>query len=96
MTRYYLKLNKFVTLVTDAMSVNGTTFLITISRITKFVTVEHVHTCKYKQLSKYLKRVVVIYYRSSMLVQNFFIETYFGNTIEKLMYNVIINTSTAK
>ena len=96
MTRYSLKLNKFITLVTDEMFVNGTPFLITISRITKFVTVEHVPTCKYKQLSKYFKRVVGIYYRSSMLVQTVFIETYFGNTIEKLMYNVIINTSTAK
>ena len=36
----FIKLNKFVTLVADAMSVNGATFLITMSHGIKFVTVK--------------------------------------------------------
>ena len=51
--KYFLKLHKFVTLVADVMFVNGATFLITMSRGIKFVTVEHIPARTDKQLSKY-------------------------------------------
>jgi hypothetical protein len=43
-SREFMKLHKYVTLVADVMFVNGVTFLVTMSRGIKFVTAEHVPT----------------------------------------------------
>ena len=40
----FIKLHKFVTLMEDVVSMNGTTLLIDMSRGIKFLTVEHILT----------------------------------------------------
>ena len=42
--KYFNKLHKFETLLADVMFVNGAPFLINMSRVIKFVTVEHIPT----------------------------------------------------
>ena len=42
--KYFIKLHKFVNIISDMMFVNGTPLLITISRGIKFVMVEHIPT----------------------------------------------------
>ena len=51
--KYFLKLHKFITLVTDVMFVNSSPLLITMPHGIKFVTVEHISTRTDKPLSKY-------------------------------------------
>ena len=83
--KYFLKLHKFVTLVAYVMFVNGASFLITMSRGISFVTVEHIPTCKANQLSKYLKLVMKIYSRSSIVVYTVLVDMAFDKTIDELM-----------
>ena len=49
----FIKLHKFVTLVADVVFVNGAPFLIIMASGIQFLTVEHIPTCTAKQLSKY-------------------------------------------
>ena len=81
----FLKLHKFVTLVEDVMFMNSATFLITMSRVIKFVIVKHIPTHMAKQFSKYLKIVMNIYSRSKTVVKTFLIHVKFNNTIYELM-----------
>ncbi len=46
---------KIVTLATDVFFVDGTMFLLTVSRQIKFITVEYVAVCTAKSLSKHLE-----------------------------------------
>ena len=48
----FLELQKYVTLVSDIMFVNNTPFLITMSRVIKGVTVEHIPSRTAKHLRK--------------------------------------------
>ena len=75
---------------------NGTPFFITMSHSIQFVTVEHFPNHKANQLSKFFKRVGIIYSRSSIVVQIILVDIYFDKTINYMMDNVILNTSAVK
>ena len=92
----FQKVHTFVTLMENVMFLYGTSLLITLSYGIKFVMVEHIPTRRAKKLGKYFKKYVKIYSRSFMIVQTVFIDMEFDKTIDKLMENVIVNTSTAK
>ena len=94
--KYFIKLHKFVTIVSDVMFLNVAPLLITMSVGIKFVTVEHIPTCTDKQLSKYSKQVMTIYSRSGMIVQTVLMDTEFDKTIYEIMGNVSVNNSAAK
>jgi hypothetical protein len=53
--------NKTVTLAADVIFVDGTAFLLTVSRRIKFVTAEHVPVRTALSLSKHMKRVMEVY-----------------------------------
>ena len=55
--------NKMLTLAADVFFVDGTAFLMTVSRRLKFVTAEHVPVRTGTQLSKHIKRVLEVYGR---------------------------------
>ena len=90
------KVHTFVTLMENVMFLYGTSLLITLSYGIKFVMVEHIPTRRAKKLGKYFKKYVKIYSRSFMIVQTVFMDMEFDTNIDKLMENVIVNTSTAK
>ena len=56
--RGFLAFHRFVSLLADVMFVNNLTFLITLSRGIKFLTVEYISSSTSKELSKNLKIVV--------------------------------------
>ncbi len=56
-----VELNKWVTLAADIFFVDGTAFLITMSRRIKFVTAEHVPVRMAKSLAKHIDQVVDVY-----------------------------------
>ena len=68
-SRKFLKLHNFVTLVPDVIFLNNLPLLITMARGINFVTVERVPTRTDNQLSKYLIMFVGIYSISGMVIQ---------------------------
>ena len=59
--------HKYVTLTADVMFVNGVTFLVSLSRVIRMYTCEHVPNCKAAQLSKSLRRIVNLYLAADLL-----------------------------
>ena len=84
-TSGFLKLQKFVNLLSDVVFVNGKLLLNTMPRGINFVNINHIPTFKAKQLIKSLKRVMIIYSRSSMIVKNILVDMDFEKTVDKLM-----------
>ena len=64
---------------------NVAPFLIIVPRVIRFVTGEHMPIRTSKQLIKYSKRVMKIYYRNSMLVETSLMDMELYNTIDELM-----------
>jgi hypothetical protein len=62
--RVLVDANKVVTLAADVFFVDGTAFLLRVARRIKFVTAEHVPVRTATQLSKHLKRVLMVYGRA--------------------------------
>ena len=92
----FLVLHKYVTLVTDVCFVSNAKILVTFSRGIKFVTVELISTRTAKQSSKILKRVMKLYTGEFMKVQTILMDMGFDKTVDGLMNNVVLNTSTGK
>ncbi len=61
--------NKVVTLAADVISLDRTTFLLTVSRKIKCVKVEHVPKRTATSLSKHLKQVLKVYGRAGFRVR---------------------------
>ena len=61
-----------------------------------FVMVKHIPTRTAKKTNKYFKRFMKIYFRSGMIVQTLLMAVEFDNIIDKLMVNVVVETSTSK
>ena len=78
------------------MNVNSIPVLIIIYHSIIFVTVEDMPTHTDIQLSEYSKWVMKIYSRGSMLVHNTLMDIGFDNTIQKMVDNVNVNTSSIK
>ena len=91
-----LALYWFLSLVADVMFVNNIPFFITMSCGIKFVTVEYLRTRTAKELSKNLKRVMKLYGRGSMIVQNILMDMEFDSTKDELMGKTVVDTSAAK
>jgi hypothetical protein len=72
--------NKVVTMTADVFFVDGTPFLLTMSRRIKFITVEHVSIRTAKSLSKYVDQVLQVYRQTGfnarpVLMDGEFLET---------------------
>ena len=65
---YFYKLQKFVTLMADAMFVNRTAFLINSEIKIKFTTVKHIPSQTSDQLSKILNKAKTLYGRGSLVM----------------------------
>ena len=92
----FLKLHKFVTVLAYVMFLNVAPLLITIKHGINYVTAKHIPTHMAKQLSKSLKRLMKICSRSSMTIQTVLMVMEFDNTINSIIINAVMNTSSAK
>ena len=93
--------NKTVTLAADVFFVDGTGFLMTVSRNIKFITAEYVATRTAKNLSIYMDRVTQVYKRAGFNVRTILMDGEFekikdqyvsqvhkyNQSIEKLEYD---------
>ena len=64
-----IEANKVITLAADVFFVDGTAFLLTVARRTKFVMAEHIPIRTATSLSKHLKRVLEVYGRAGFVVR---------------------------
>ena len=64
--------------------VDGTTFVITVSRQMKFVTVEHTPIRTTNSLMKHLKRVLQVYHRAGFTVRYVMMDGEFDKVKDKL------------
>ncbi len=87
--------NKVITLAADVFFVDGTAFLLTISRRIKFVTTEHVPVRTALSLSKHLKRVLEVYGCLGFRVRTILMDGEFEK-IKPLMPTIECNTTAAK
>jgi hypothetical protein len=87
--------NKTVTLVADVFFVEGTLFLLTVSRRIKFVTAEHVPVKTALSLSKHMTRVLEVYGRAGFRVRSILMDGEFEK-LKPLMPSIECNTTAAK
>jgi hypothetical protein len=93
--RALVEQNKVVTLAADVIFVDGTAFLITVSRRIKFITAEHVQVRTVTSLSKHLTRVLQVYGRAGFKVRTILMDGEFEK-VRNLMPCVECNTTAAK
>ena len=84
-----------MTLAADVFFVDGTAFLLTVSRRIKFVTAEYLPTRMAVSLSKHMKRVLDVYGRAGFVVKNILMDGEFEKS-KPLMPSVECNTMVAK
>jgi hypothetical protein len=87
--------NKLVTIVADIFFVNGTLFLVMLSRNIKFVMVEHLLVRTANTLVKHIEWVLHVYGRSGFGVRTILMDGEFEK-IRGLLRNVECNTTAAK
>jgi len=87
--------NKSMTLAADVFFVDGTAFLMTVSRRIKFVTAEHLPTRTAVSLSKHMTRVLDVYRWAGFIVRNILMDGEFEK-LKPLMPSVECNTMAAK
>ncbi len=87
--------NKVVMMVADIFFVNGTPFLVTLSRNIKFVMVEHLPVRMAKALVKHIEQELHDYGRSGFKVRTILMDGEFEK-IKGLLRNVECNTTAAK
>jgi hypothetical protein len=79
----------------DVIFVDGTAFLLTVTRRIKFMTMEHVPVRTVRSLSKHLKRVLEVYGHAGFVVRTILMDGEFEK-IKSLMPSVECNTTAAK
>ena len=84
-----------MTLAADVFFVDGTAFLLTVSRRIKLVMAEHLSTRTAVSLSKHMKRVLDVYGRAGFIVRNILMDGEFEK-IRPLLPTVECNTTAAK
>ena len=94
--RDFLTLQRFVSLVAHVMFVHNKTFLTTMFRGIKFVTVEYISARTAKELSKKLNRVMKLYGQGSVISQTILMDMEFDSTKDELMGKTVVNTYSAK
>ena len=87
--------NRTVTLAADVFFVDGTAFLLTVSRRIKFVTAEHIPVRTALSLSKHMVRVLEVYGRAGFRVRSILMDGEFKK-LKPLMPSVECNTTAAK
>ncbi len=93
--RLLVEQNRIVMMAADVFFVDGTAFLVTLSRRIKFITVEHVPVRMAIGLSKHITRVLQVYERAGFRVRTILM----GGELEKvqdLILRVECNTTAAK
>jgi hypothetical protein len=93
--RSLVEAKKVVTLEADVFFVDGTAFLLIVSRRIKFVMAEHVLVRMALSLSKHLKRVVEVYGNVGFKVRSILMDGEFEK-IKPLMPSKECNTTAAK
>jgi hypothetical protein len=86
---------KVVTFAADVFFVEGTIFLLRVSRQIKFITAEYLATCTAKSLSKHLTQVVQVYTQAGFTVRTILMDGEFEKVKEELPY-LICNMTAAK
>jgi hypothetical protein len=61
--------NRIITMAAEMFFVEGTAFLITLSRNVKFITAEHTPVCTAKALVKHIEQVLQVYWRTGFIVK---------------------------
>ncbi len=87
--------NKMVTLAADIFFVDGTAFLMTVSKGIKFITAEHVPVRTAKSLAKHIDQVVHVYARAGFTIRTILMDGEFEK-IKDLVPGLECNTTTAK
>ncbi len=67
--RSLVERNKIITMAVDVFFVDGTAFLITLSRNMKFITAEHIPVRTAKALVKHIERVLQVYRHAGFIVR---------------------------
>ncbi len=87
--------NRIVTMAADVFFVDGTAFLVTLSRRIKFITMEHVPVRTAISLSKHITRVLQVYERAGLRVRTILLDREFEK-VRDLLPRVECNTTAAK
>jgi hypothetical protein len=87
--------NKVVMMMADIFFVDGTPFLVTLSRNIKFVTAEHLPVRTVNALVKHIERVLHVYDRSGFSIRTILMDGEFEK-IKGLLCNLECNTTAAK
>jgi hypothetical protein len=87
--------NKVITLAADVFFVDGTPFLLMVSRRIKFVTAEHVPVRTATSLSKHITQVLEVYGRAGFRVRTILMDGKFEK-LKSILSNVECNTTAAK
>jgi hypothetical protein len=93
--RSLVQQHKLVTLAADVFFVDGTAFLMTISRRIKFITSEYVPGRTAKSLAKHIDRVVNVYARAGFTVRTILMDGEFEK-IKDFVPRLECNTTAAK
>ena len=93
--RTLIEANKVITLAADVFFVDGTAFLLTVARMMKFVTAEHVPVRTATNLSKHIGRVLEVYKRAGFVIRTILMDGEFEK-IEDLVPRLECNTTAAK
>jgi hypothetical protein len=87
--------NEILTMAADVFFVDGTAFLVTLSRQIKFITVEHVPVWMAISLSKHITRVLQVYERAGFRVRTILMDGEFEK-VQDLIPHVVCNMTVAK
>ena len=90
-----IEANKVITLAADVFFVDGTAFLLTVTRRLKFIMAEHTPVRTAASLSKHLKRVLEVYARAGFVVRTILMDGEFEK-IKSLMPRVECNATAVK
>ena len=93
--RLLVDANKVLTLAGDVFFVDGTAFLMTVSRRLKFITAEHVPVGTATQLSKHIKRVLEVYGRAGFRIRTILMDGEFEK-VKPFLPTLECNTIAAK
>ena len=93
--RLLVERNKIITMVVDVFFVDGTAFLITLSRNVKFITTEHTPVRTAKALVMHIERVLQVYRRAGFIIRTILMDGEFEK-IRDILPTVECNTPLQK
>ena len=72
--RSLVEWNRIITMAVDVFFVDGTAFLIRLSRNVKFIMAEHTLVCTAKALVKHIERVLQVYRHTGFIVRTIYMD----------------------